>query len=70
MVSHIREVVVDDLDGHSPAQPVAFAYQGRRYRIDLNAANLAAMRRALQPFIDSARPDTTLTPQRRVPRTR
>ncbi|MEV0453762.1 Lsr2 dimerization domain-containing protein [Catellatospora methionotrophica] len=64
MVSHIREVVIDDLDGLSPAQPVAFSYQGRRYRIDLHADNLAAMRRALQPFIDHARPDPTTGPGR------
>jgi hypothetical protein len=51
-----RVVVVDDLDGSEGASTVTFAIQGKPYEIDLNEKNLEKLNKALQPFIDKARP--------------
>jgi hypothetical protein len=51
-----RVVVVDDLDGSEGASTITFALQGRPYEIDLNDKNVDKLQKALQPFIDKARP--------------
>ncbi len=43
----------DDLDG-SPAELITFGLEGKAYAIDLGEANLAKLRKALQPFLTVA----------------
>src|ERR1700750_3367445 len=52
-----KEVVTitDDLDGRDGAETVTFAYDGRRYEIDLGEKNKAKLEKALAPFIAAAR---------------
>lgn len=66
--------LVDDLDGQPIGEgdggTVTFALQGRRYELDLSAANLAKLEGAVAPFIEVARAskDTSVassTPRRR-----
>lgn len=47
--------VVDDIDGTEPAVEKTFSYDGVDYEIDLAAANITKLERALKPFIDAAR---------------
>ncbi|MDT4893462.1 MAG: hypothetical protein QOE97_2497 [Pseudonocardiales bacterium] len=45
----------DDLDGSRAEGTVAFALEGKTYEIDLSRKNAAALRKAMKPYIDSAR---------------
>jgi hypothetical protein len=47
--------LVDDLDGSEAEEQVEFTVDGKSYEIDLSAANSAALRDALAPFISAAR---------------
>jgi hypothetical protein len=47
--------LTDDLDGSIAAQTVAFAWDGTPYEIDLSKKNVAALGKALQPYIDAGR---------------
>lgn len=51
--------LVDDLDGTElgpgVGETIRFGIDGRSYEIDLRDDNAAALREALQPFIDSGR---------------
>jgi hypothetical protein len=52
------EVVVtmtDDLDGGKADSSVTFAFEGVSYEIDLGKRNLAAMQKALAPYVSAAR---------------
>jgi Lsr2 len=55
MAQHVSVLLVDDLDGSTADRTVAFALDGRRYEIDLNAENERLLRAALEPFIAGAR---------------
>jgi hypothetical protein len=46
---------VDDLDGSEASGTVEFAFEGRRYEIDLSDENAEKLRSALSPFVDAAR---------------
>jgi hypothetical protein len=46
--------ITDDLDGSADAQEVTFSVQGTDYTIDLGKKNLAALEKALKPYIDAA----------------
>jgi hypothetical protein len=65
--------LTDDLTGGDADETVAFAVDGRGYEIDLSAANAAALREALQPYVAKARPEAgrgrakPATPVRSVP---
>ena len=47
--------LTDDLDGGDADETVHFSLDGKAYEIDLNAANVAKLRSALQPYIDAGR---------------
>jgi Lsr2 len=51
----IQVLLVDDLDGGEAEGTVRFGLDGVEYEIDLSAEHAEALRRALAPFIDSAR---------------
>src|SRR6266851_222242 len=65
MSQKIRVQVVDDLDGSSPAaETIQFAYEGRRFEIDLSQANAASFRAMMSEYADRAR-RAQLRPDRR-----
>ena len=56
MVQRVHTVVIDDLDGASPAdETVRFAIDGTAYEIDLKSRNAAALRKVLKPYTDAGR---------------
>ena len=48
--------LTDDIDGSPATQVVAFAFEGKRYEIDLSDANATKFREALAPWVAAARP--------------
>lgn len=55
MAQKVSVELVDDLDGTPADETVAFALDGTSYEVDLNAANAAALREVLAPYIGVAR---------------
>lgn len=56
MVHRVTAVLVDDLDGRSPAdETVYFALDGVNYEIDLSTANATKLRECLRPWQECAR---------------
>ncbi len=51
--------LVDDLDGGSAEETVAFALDGRIYEIDLSAPNAAELRETLAPYVTAGRRTAT-----------
>jgi Lsr2 len=47
--------LTDDLDGGKAAETVTFGLDGHTYSIDLSTRNARALRKALAPYIESAR---------------
>lgn len=47
-----------DLDGSGADETITFALDGAQYEIDLNAKNAAALRKALDRYVASARRST------------
>jgi hypothetical protein len=47
--------LIDDLDGTKAERTVDFAWDGVGYSIDLSKKNVAALQKALQPFVAAAR---------------
>jgi hypothetical protein len=47
--------LVDDLDGTNAERTVSFSVDGAGYEIDLSKKNIAALEKALKPFVESAR---------------
>lgn len=47
--------ITDDLDGTENAETVTFAYQGRRFEIDLSKGNREKLEQLLQPYISAGR---------------
>jgi hypothetical protein len=85
MAERIIRQLIDDLDQSEIADgeggAVEFAFRGTVYKIDLSAANAAALEQALAPYIAAAnrvsgppvrpeRPTTTSTPRRGGRRTK
>ena len=58
MAKQTTVTLVDDLDGDTADEQVEFSLDGRRYEIDLSAANSAKLRDALAPYISAARRTT------------
>ena len=60
MVQRVEIRLTDDLDGSDiPAgkgETVPFALDGKSYEIDLRTKNAAALRTALAPYVEVARP--------------
>jgi hypothetical protein len=48
--------LTDDIDGGDADETVHFSLDGKSYEIDLNSANAAKLRSALQPYVESGRP--------------
>lgn len=46
--------LIDDIDGTSAAETVAFGLDGKSYSIDLSDENAEKLREALAPFVDAA----------------
>lgn len=56
MATRTEVVLVDDLDGETPASAtVTFALDGSEYEIDLSDENAAAMREVLSRYVEAAR---------------
>ena len=47
--------LTDDIDGGDTDETLRFSLDGKTYEIDLNAANAAKLRSALQPYIEYGR---------------
>jgi len=62
-VKRTIHVLEDDLDGGSADETVLFELDGTTYTIDLSAANTAALRETLDPFVRAA---TIIQPQASV----
>jgi hypothetical protein len=56
------EVITDDLDGSSGAEPVQFGWDGVTWEIDLSEANRRKLEEALRPFLDKAHPARVAQP--------
>src|SRR5687768_5593092 len=55
MAQKVHIELVDDLDGSTAAETVAFALDGTTYEIDLNKRNAKALRKSLETYLDAAR---------------
>ena len=47
--------LVDDIDGGTASETVQFGYAGSSYEIDLNEKNVAALEKALAPYLAAGR---------------
>jgi hypothetical protein len=60
MAQRVQVLLTDDLDGTDiPAgkgETIIFALDGKTYEIDLTTRNSNALRKALAPYLDAARP--------------
>ena len=55
MAQKIQVLLVDDLDGGTATETVAFSLDGTAYEIDLSEANANQLRESLAPFVGHAR---------------
>ena len=55
MAQRVEVVLVDDLDGSEADETVFFALDGVSYEIDLSEKNVAALEKALAPFLAGGR---------------
>lgn len=55
MARHMQVILVDDIDGETADETVAFGLDGVDYQIDLSEDNAAALRDALATYVGSAR---------------
>lgn len=55
MARKVITQILDDFDGTENATTVQFALDGKKYEIDLSAANKAKLVEALAPFVKVAR---------------
>lgn len=55
MAQKVQVHLVDDLDGSTAQETVAFSLDGRSYEIDLNKKNAAKLRKVIAPYQESAR---------------
>lgn len=55
MAQRVEIRITDDLDGGAASQTVRFSLDGRDLEIDLSDRNAAKLRKALGPYIASAR---------------
>lgn len=46
--------ITDDLDGSKNAEEISFSFRGTDYAVDLGKKNLAALEKALNPYIEAA----------------
>lgn len=55
MAQQVFVSITDDLDGSEADETVTFGLDGTSYEIDLNEKNAAALRKALDKYVASAR---------------
>ena len=55
MAQKVVVELIDDLDGGKAEETVTFGLDGRSYNVDLSGRNAKALRKALAPFVGSAR---------------
>jgi hypothetical protein len=55
MARHVVVALVDDMDGSTAAETVAFGWRGQHYEIDLSAQHMTQLGEALSPYIEHAR---------------
>jgi hypothetical protein len=55
MAQKVVVELIDDLDGGKAEETVSFGLDGRTYNIDLSGRNAKALRKAMAPFVGSAR---------------
>ena len=55
MARRVEIILEDDLDGSTADETVVFGLDGKEYEIDLSAAHATQLRKALAPFVGSAR---------------
>lgn len=56
MAKTVTVKLTDDLDGTTAEETVYFGLDGKNFEIDLSKRNAGALRKALLPFVDAARP--------------
>lgn len=55
MAQKVQVLLIDDLDGGTADETIAFALDGSSYEIDLSKKNAAALRTALATYVEQAR---------------
>ena len=55
MAQKVQVVLVDDVDGSTATETVAFSLDGTQYEIDLNEEHATQLRDALAPWISAGR---------------
>lgn len=65
MATQTRVVLTDDLNGGEAEGTVQFGLDGQGYEMELDAANSAALRASLRPYIDAGRRVAAIPAQRR-----
>jgi Lsr2 len=68
MAQKVVVELIDDLDGGKAEETVSFGLDGRAYDIDLSARNAKALRKAMAPFVGSARKAGAAKPSRSIAR--
>lgn len=66
MAQKVQVILVDDLDGGSATETVAFSLDGATYEIDLSSKNANKLRESFAPYVDAARKSAS-RPGRRGP---
>lgn len=54
MARKVEVTLIDDIDGSKAARTVEFALEGAQYQIDLSEENIAALEKALAPYVEKA----------------
>jgi nucleoid-associated protein Lsr2 len=62
----VIEKLIDDLDGSEATETVSFGLDGTSYEIDLNKKNAAALRKALEHYVKSARKGRSASGRRKT----
>jgi hypothetical protein len=60
----VQVILVDDLDGGSATETVAFSLDGATYEIDLSSKNANKLRESFAPYVDAARKSASRTGRR------
>lgn len=55
MATKVTTVLIDDIDGSTADRTVSFGIDGKDFEIDLSAANAAALRKLLDPYMAAGR---------------
>ncbi|MCQ4213284.1 MULTISPECIES: histone-like nucleoid-structuring protein Lsr2 [Streptomyces] len=61
MAQRVVVTLFDDIDGGEAAETVVFGLDGKSYEIDLNQANAKKLRKALAPYLEAGRKQSSRT---------